>query len=198
MHGRGHSARTIARELGLARNTVIRYLNSPDAIVPKPRPPRGSKLDSYTEYIDRRLAEGLENCVVLLRELRARGYQGNYTVLIEYVRPRRRGRQPWRPSPPAWSRAAWSRLAWSRARSSTPGRSSPPAHRRRHHRMVRRRRHHRRDHRAHDRLPGARDPFHQHPGLTRPRPGPGPPPFGPHPLSNFPPPLVTPSLLATG
>lgn len=94
MHGRGHSARTIARELGLARNTVLRYLNSPEAMLPKPRPPRGSKLDPYTGYIDGRLAEGLENCVVLLRELRARGYQGSYTVLIEYVRPRRQGRQP--------------------------------------------------------------------------------------------------------
>ena len=94
MHGRGHSARTIARELGLARNAVIRYLNSPEAMLPKPRPPRGSKLDPYTGYIDGRLAEELENCVVLLRELRARGYQGSYTVLIEYVRPRRQGRQP--------------------------------------------------------------------------------------------------------
>ena len=94
MHGRGHSARAIARELGLARNTVLRYLNSPEAMFPKPRSPRGSKLDSYTEYIDQRLAEGLENCVVLLRELRARGYQGSYTILVEYVRPRRRGRQP--------------------------------------------------------------------------------------------------------
>ncbi len=94
MHGRGHSARTIAKELGLARNTVLRYLNSPEAMLPKPRPPRGSKLDPYTGYIDGRLAEGLENCVVLLRELRARGYQGSYTVLIEYVRPRRQGRQP--------------------------------------------------------------------------------------------------------
>ena len=74
MHGRGHSARAIARELGLARNTVLRYLNSPEAMLPKPRPPRGSRLDPYTEHIDRRLAEGLENCVVLLRELRARGY----------------------------------------------------------------------------------------------------------------------------
>ena len=36
MHGRGHSARTIARELGLARNTVLRYLNSPEAMLPKP------------------------------------------------------------------------------------------------------------------------------------------------------------------
>ena len=94
MHGRGRSARAIARDLGLARNTVLRYLNSPEAMVPKPRPPRGSKLDPYTGYIDQRLAEGLENCVVLLRELRALGYQGSYTILVEYARPRRRGRQP--------------------------------------------------------------------------------------------------------
>ena len=73
---------------------MLRYLNSPEAMLPKPRPPRGSRLDPYTEYIDRRLAEGLENCVVLLRELRARGFQGSYTILVEYVRPRRRGRQP--------------------------------------------------------------------------------------------------------
>ena len=91
MHGRGHSARAIAWGLGLARNTVLRYLNSPEAMLPKPRPPRGSQLDPYTEHIYRRLAEGLENCVVLLRELRARGYQGSYTILVEYVRPRRRG-----------------------------------------------------------------------------------------------------------
>ena len=76
MHGRGHSARGIARDLGLARNTVLRYLNSPEAMLPKPRPPRGSRLDPYTEHIDRRVAEGLENCVVLLRELRTLGYQG--------------------------------------------------------------------------------------------------------------------------
>ena len=31
---------------------------------------------------------------MLLRELRARGYRGSYTILVEYVRPRRRGRQP--------------------------------------------------------------------------------------------------------
>ena len=84
MHGRGHSARAIARELGLARNTVIRYLHSPEAMLPKPRAARGSLLDPYTEHIDRRMAEGLENCVVLLRKLRTRGYQGSYTILVEY------------------------------------------------------------------------------------------------------------------
>ena len=45
MHGQGHSARAIAQELGLARNTVLKYLKSPEAMRPKPRPPRGSKLD---------------------------------------------------------------------------------------------------------------------------------------------------------
>ena len=94
VHGRGRSARGIARDLGLARDTVLRYLTSPEAMLPKPRPPRGSRLDPHTEHIDRRLAEGLENCVVLLRELRARRYRGSCTILVEYVRPRRRGRQP--------------------------------------------------------------------------------------------------------
>ena len=47
MHGRGHSARAIARGLGLARNTVLRYLNSPEAMLPKPRPPQGSQLDKW-------------------------------------------------------------------------------------------------------------------------------------------------------
>ena len=94
MKGKGYSAREIARTLGLARNTVLRYLNDPEAMMPRARPLRGSKLDPYMEYIDRRMAEGLENCRVLQRELRSRGYEGSYTILSEYVRPRRRGRQP--------------------------------------------------------------------------------------------------------
>ena len=94
MHGEGHSARAIARELGLARNTVLKYLRSPEVIRPKPRRPRGSALDLYAQHIDRRWAEGLENCVVLLRELRALGYEGAYSTLTEHVRPRRKGGQP--------------------------------------------------------------------------------------------------------
>ena len=93
LKGQGYSAREIARTLGLARNTVLRYLKDPEAIVPKARSLRGSKLDPYADYINWRMSEGLENCVVLLRELRARGYEGSYTILSEYVRPRRRSRQ---------------------------------------------------------------------------------------------------------
>ena len=92
--GKGHSIRGIARELGLSRNSVRKYLRSEEVPRAKLRERRGSKLDRYTEYINRRMSEGLENCVVLLRELRFLGYKGGYSVLKEYVRPRRRPRQP--------------------------------------------------------------------------------------------------------
>ena len=94
MNGRGRSAKAIARELGLARNTVLRHLKSPESVKPQPRPLRGSKPDHYTEHIDQRLSEGLENCRVLLRKISALAYEGGYTTVADCVRPRRRGRQP--------------------------------------------------------------------------------------------------------
>ena len=94
MKGAGRSVRGIAGELGIARNTVRRYLKLPEAIRAKPRPHRASKLDAYTEYVDRWLSEGLENCVVLHRDLRTLGYDGGYSILKSCVSPRRRRRQP--------------------------------------------------------------------------------------------------------
>lgn len=94
LHGRGWSVRRIARDLGISRNTVRRYLRSPGLPKEKPRRRRGSKLDPYAEYIDRRLDEGLYNCEVLLRELRVRGYDGSVATLRRYVKPRRLRRQP--------------------------------------------------------------------------------------------------------
>ncbi len=89
----GCSTREIAQRLGLSRNTVRKYLKTPEAILPRPRKRRASKLDPYSEYIGRRLAEGLENCVVLWRELEDLGYQGSYSLVKKYVSPRRRRRQ---------------------------------------------------------------------------------------------------------
>jgi transposase len=34
----------------------------------------------------------VENCVILLRELRAQGYAGGYSILKDYIRPLRLGR----------------------------------------------------------------------------------------------------------
>ena len=47
MKGAGRSIRGIAGELGIAGNTVRRYLESPRAMKPRPQPRRASKLDPY-------------------------------------------------------------------------------------------------------------------------------------------------------
>ena len=90
----GRFIRGIAEDLGATRNTVRWYLKSPEGMRPKLRATRGSKLDAYTEYVDRRMSEGLEKCVVLHRELRTLGYDGGCSILKSYVSPKRRRRQP--------------------------------------------------------------------------------------------------------
>jgi transposase len=94
LQGAGYSIRTIATRLDVARNTVRKYLRAPEVPKPVPRPARSSLLDPYKPYLQGRLAEGLDNAVVLLRELRARGYEGGYTILKDYLHPLRRPKQP--------------------------------------------------------------------------------------------------------
>ena len=94
LHGQGVSIRGIAAELGIARNTVRTYLRAEGIPVAKPRSPRPSKLDPFRAYLDERIAAGVTNCVVLLRELRTQGYTGGASMLRAYVQPRRRPRQP--------------------------------------------------------------------------------------------------------
>ena len=64
MKGAGRSIRGIADDVGVARNAVLRYLGPPEAMRPKQRRWRASKLGAYTEYVDRRLLERLETYVV--------------------------------------------------------------------------------------------------------------------------------------
>src|SRR5919108_48352 len=90
LHGQGLSVRRIARVLRVSRNSVRKYLRAPGVPRPKPRAPRGSKLDPYADYVRQRVAGGLDNCVVLLRDLRARGYTGSGTILKDFVQPLRR------------------------------------------------------------------------------------------------------------
>jgi transposase len=90
LKGNGQSIRGIARELRISRNTVRKYLRAREIPKAKPRPRRGSKLDPYKEYLEERLSHGVDNCVVLLREIREQGYTGGYTILKDYVQPSRR------------------------------------------------------------------------------------------------------------
>ncbi len=52
----GKKIREIARELGLSRNTVRRYLRSDAPPAYRRKAPRPSKLDPHRDYIARRLA----------------------------------------------------------------------------------------------------------------------------------------------
>ncbi len=85
-HGKG--VREIARELGLSRNTVRRYLREPEAARYRSRPSRPAKLDPYKLYIQQRLAAAAPDPIpatVLLAECRERGYAGSYTMLKAFV-----------------------------------------------------------------------------------------------------------------
>ena len=59
LKGKGRSMRGIAEDLGISRNTVSKYVNSPGVPKPKPRAKRGSKLDAYTELHRRQSGGGI-------------------------------------------------------------------------------------------------------------------------------------------
>lgn len=85
----GKPIRTIAKQLGLARNTVRKYLRggTPTA---QTRPKRPSKLDPYTDQLRRWVSEDhLYNCETLVRRLQAAGYTGKTTLVKDFVRPLR-------------------------------------------------------------------------------------------------------------
>lgn len=94
----GHSLRAIAAQLGLARNTVRKYVRLADAPEPAPRRSRPHKADSFAGYLRERWNAGEQNSGALFRELRARGYTGSESTLRWYLSawrsgPRRPGRR---------------------------------------------------------------------------------------------------------
>jgi transposase len=89
MHRQGLSITDIAELTGFDRKTVRKWLIRPGPPRYGPRPPRPSQLDPYKPYIEQRLSAGVWNAVVLLRELRDRGYTGGYSILKTYLHPKR-------------------------------------------------------------------------------------------------------------
>jgi transposase len=88
LHRHGKSIRGIARETGVARNTVRRYLRDGEAARYKPRPARSTRLDPVKVYITERLVSAAPEWIpasVLLMELGERGYSGGYTMLKLFV-----------------------------------------------------------------------------------------------------------------
>jgi transposase len=85
----GLSISQIAAHTGCNRRTVRKYLTQPGIPRYRPRAPRPSPLAPFHAFIAQRLAAGVWNARVLLRELREQGYTGGYTTLKDYLQPQR-------------------------------------------------------------------------------------------------------------
>lgn len=90
LNKQGRSIRQIARETGLSRNTIRRYLREGHPIRYGPRDPRACKLDPYKGFLQERLSQARPDWIpatVLLREIQAAGYSGGISQLKAYLGP---------------------------------------------------------------------------------------------------------------
>jgi transposase len=91
LSAQGKSIQDIAITLGIARNTVRKYLRHPELVaMPHPRPNRRSKLDPFKEQVKQWMQEDhCYNCEAMLPRLLERGYTGSLSVLKAFVHPLR-------------------------------------------------------------------------------------------------------------
>jgi len=89
LHEQGKSQRAIAKQLGVSRNTVKKHLlQDSDKPIYHSRPETPHKLDSFKPYIKQRIESAMPihlSAVVILREIKAQGYNGGITRLREHL-----------------------------------------------------------------------------------------------------------------
>jgi transposase len=88
LHKRGYPAARIARELGLSRRSVFRYLRRETCPAWHLRGSRRSRLDGHREWIDAQIAEGFINVADLHRQLTESGFKGSYGSVYAFVTKR--------------------------------------------------------------------------------------------------------------
>lgn len=92
LHNEGWSKRKIARELRTARKTIKKYLENPEQSLSRNKQ-RVSKLDLYHDLIDQLLQKDpFVSAPVVLQKIAAQGFDGEITILRNYLR-QKRGRQ---------------------------------------------------------------------------------------------------------
>ncbi|NMB41038.1 MAG: IS21 family transposase [Firmicutes bacterium] len=80
----------LALEYGYCDKTIRKWLKREDTPHYKSRSKQPRKLDPYKEYIMNRMAEGVFNCEILIREIKKQGYTGGKTILKDFVAPFRK------------------------------------------------------------------------------------------------------------
>jgi transposase len=89
MHRLGMYQRDIAEALGVHPRTVARVLERGRASSGERPGARRSKLDPYKGAVDELLREGVWNARVIMSVLKKQGYPGGYTILRDYIEPKR-------------------------------------------------------------------------------------------------------------
>ncbi|MET7391654.1 transposase [Streptomyces sp. NPDC005529] len=79
--------KTIARQLGVARNTIRRYAQAadPEELLVGRWTGRASILDPFKPHIDQRFSQGCTNARRLFEEIAERGYPGKEQIVRKYV-----------------------------------------------------------------------------------------------------------------
>lgn len=87
LYKKGMSISDIARELGVDRKTVRKYIQQDSPPIRQKRKKK-SKLDPFKEYLHKRMLEDkVFNGERLLDEIRQMGYTGGKTILKDYIKP---------------------------------------------------------------------------------------------------------------
>lgn len=89
LKGDGKGIKTIMRELGLAKETVRRFVRAEgvEDLLAKPRAGRPSVLDAYKPYLHERCNAGITNASMLYREISEQGYRGSRGTVAAYLAP---------------------------------------------------------------------------------------------------------------
>jgi transposase len=88
-HLAGEPLMAIARAMGLARSTVRKFACADNFPARLPHGPMSSILDPFLPYLQRRLADGCENGMMLWRELRDLGFAGGNQPVHRWLAERR-------------------------------------------------------------------------------------------------------------
>jgi transposase len=121
LHRKGVSISDIARQTGRDRKTVRKVIQAGQTGASdnpaRRRRKKGQKLTPFEGYLKQRISEGVLNTRKLLRELKARGYEGGLTQLIMYVQPYRTSREEravmrYETQPGQQAQVDWSRFGY--------------------------------------------------------------------------------------
>lgn len=76
----------IARQTGLDRKTIRKYINSETPPLRKERHKKPGKLDPFKDYITKRLNEHPFSALRLYREIQDQGFTGKYGIVKNFIR----------------------------------------------------------------------------------------------------------------